>query len=147
MGSLVAAMRLHLQFESLRETTPMEYAKRFLFGGAVTVIATLIADRYGPIIGGLFLAFPGIFPGGISLVEKHKIERETEQGKQGVLSARGEAAVEATGASIGALGLAAFALTLWKGLTAGYALIPVLICAGAAWSAASWAGWWIREKM
>ena len=140
-------MSLHLQFESLHETTPMEYAKRFLFGGAVTVIATLIADHYGPVIGGLFLAFPGIFPGGISLVEKHKIERETDAGKQGIRSARGEAAVEATGASIGALGLAAFALTLWKGLASGHALIPVLICAGAAWTATSWAGWWFREKM
>ena len=140
-------MRLRLQFESLRETTPMEYAKRFLFGGTVTVIATLIADHYGPIIGGLFLALPGIFPGGISLVEKHKIERETDEGKQGIKSARGEAAVEATGASIGAIGLAAFALTLWKGLGAGYPLIPVLVCAGAAWSAVSWTGWWAREKM
>jgi len=90
-------MRLHLQFQSLRETTPMEYAKRFLFGGIVTLTATLIADHYGPIIGGLFLAFPGIFPGGISLVEKHKIERERDAGKQGIRSARGEAAVEATG--------------------------------------------------
>ena len=140
-------MRLHLQFQSLRETTPMEYAKRFLFGGIVTLTATLIADHYGPIIGGLFLAFPGIFPGGISLVEKHKIERETDAGKQGIKSARGEAAVEATGASIGAIGLAAFALTLWKGLGAGYPLIPVLVCAGAAWSAVSWTGWWAREKM
>jgi len=140
-------MRLHLQFESLRETTPREYAKRFLFGGVVTLTATLIADHYGPVIGGLFLAFPGIFPGGISLVEKHKIERETEQGKQGIKSARGEAAVEATGASIGAIGLAAFALTLWKGLASGHALIPVLICAGTAWTATSWAGWWLREKM
>ena len=140
-------MRLHLQFESLRETTPREYAKRFLFGGVVTLTATLIADHYGPVIGGLFLAFPGIFPGGISLVEKHKIERETDAGKQGIRSARGEAAVEATGASIGALGLAAFALTLWKGLASGHALIPFLICAGAAWTATSWAGWWFREKM
>ncbi len=140
-------MRLRVQFESLRETTAMEYAERFVFGGAVTVVATLIADRYGPVIGGLFLAFPGIFPGGISLVEKHKIERESDEGKYGVRSARGEAAVEATGASVGAIGLAAFALTLWKGLGAGCALIPALVCAGAAWTTVSWVGWWAREKM
>jgi len=45
---------------------------RFVFGGMVTALAGLVADHYGPILGGLFLAFPGIFPAGVSLVEKHK---------------------------------------------------------------------------
>jgi hypothetical protein len=139
-------VRLKLQFDSLRETTAMEYATRFLFGGAVTVLASLIADRYGPVIGGLFLAFPGIFPGGISLTEKHKIEREKEAGYQGTWSARGEAAVEATGASCGTLGLVAFALVLWKGVEP-HGLVPTLVCAGATWTAVSWAAWWIRERM
>ena len=139
-------MRLSLQFASLRETRAMEYVKRFVFGGTVTVIASLIADKYGPVIGGLFLAFPGIFPGGISLVEKHKIERERDQGKEGTRSARAEASVEATGASVGALGLAAFALVLWKGVMP-HGFVPVLVCAGAAWTAVSWMGWWARERM
>jgi hypothetical protein len=139
-------VRLKLQLDSLRETTAMEYATRFLFGGAVTVLASLIAEHYGPVIGGLFFAFPGIFPPGISLTEKHKIEREKEAGQEGTRSARGEAAVEATGASCGALGLVVFALVLWKG-TEPHGLIPTLICAGAAWTAISWAAWWLRERM
>jgi len=139
-------VRLRFQFDSLRETTAMEYATRFLFGGAVTVLASLIAERYGPVIGGLFLAFPGIFPGGILLTEKHKIEREKDAGHPGTWSARGEAAVEATGASCGALGLAAFAFILWKGVEP-YGLVPTLICAGAAWTAVSWMAWWLRERM
>lgn len=139
-------MRLQLRFSSLRETTPMEYATRFLFGGAVTVVASIIAEHYGPVIGGLFLAFPGIFPPGISLTEKHKIKRECEAGQQGKLAARGEAAVEATGASCGALGLAAFAVALWK-CVQPHGLVPALVCAGAAWTAASWSVWWLRERM
>jgi hypothetical protein len=64
-------MKLKLTFDSLRETKPHEYVSRFIFGGAVTVAAGLISEHYGPVVGGLFLAFPGIFPAGISLVEKH----------------------------------------------------------------------------
>ena len=139
-------MRLRLEFDSLRETTARNYVARFLFGGTVTVLASLIAEHYGPVIGGLFLAFPGIFPGGILLTEEHKIEREQAAGYQGTWSARGEAAVEATGASCGALGLAAFAAVLCKGIES-HGLVPTLVCAGAAWTLASWAAWWLREKM
>ena len=34
----------------------------FFFGGLITAVAGVIAQRFGPIIGGLFLAFPAIFP-------------------------------------------------------------------------------------
>jgi len=140
-------MLLRLQTTSLRETTPMEYAKRFVFGGAVTVVATLISKRFGPVIGGMFLAFPGIFPGGLSLVEKHKSQREAEAGKTGVISARREAAVEATGASAGALGLVGFAAVLSGGLSRGFGLGSVLVVAGVVWAGVSWCGWWVRERM
>ena len=114
LGTLVAglAMRIRLTFASLKETSPREYLTRFLFGGAVTVLAGLIADRYGPVFGGLFLAFPGIFPAGVSLVQKHKESREKEAGKVGTQAAAGEASAEATGASDGTLGLIAFAVVL-----------------------------------
>ena len=56
-------MRLQLRFDSLKQTKPTEYVSRFVFGGLVTVLAGLVADHFGPVIGGLFLAFPGIFPG------------------------------------------------------------------------------------
>jgi len=124
----------------------MEYAKRFAYGGLVTVAATLIANHWGPVIGGIFLAFPGIFPAGVSLVEKHKKLREAEEGKNGTMSARGQASVEATGASAGAIGLVGFGLVLWKGLPL-WGLAPVLLCAGAAWTAISWMGWWFRERI
>ena len=138
-------MRLRIQTASLRATTPMEYARRFLFGGLVTVVATLIADRWGPVVGGMFLAFPGIFPAGVSLVEKHKTDRESQHGKVGVALARGEASVEATGASAGTWGLAGFALVVWKE-SAIHSLAVMLACAGAAWVAVSWTAWMVRDR-
>jgi hypothetical protein len=74
-------MRIRLRVDSLKETEPMEYVFRFAFGGVVTVLAGFVADHYGPVLGGLFLAFPGIFPAGVSLVEKHKTLRERAEGK------------------------------------------------------------------
>lgn len=139
-------MRLRLTFDSLKQTKPLEYVSRFVFGGLVTVTAGWIADRYGPEVGGLFLAFPGIFPAGVSLVEKHKRVREEAEGKVGTWSARGEASVEAAGASAGAIGLMGFAGVLWWGM-AEHGLLPMLATAGAAWLGVSWVCWWARERM
>jgi hypothetical protein len=139
-------MRLNLRFDSLKQTKPAEYVSRFVFGGLVTVLAGFVADRFGPVIGGLFLAFPGIFPAGVSLVEKHKTLRETAQGKRGTRSARGQASVEATGASVGTLGLMGFALVLWQGLPM-HNFLSMLFTAGGVWIGLSWLFWWIRERM
>ena len=138
-------MRFKLETTSLRQTTPMEYTRRFLFGGLATVVATLIANKWGPVIGGMFLAFPGIFPAGVSLVEKHKIDREAAAGKTGLASARGEASVEAAGASAGTWGLAAFALVVWK--ESAIHSLPVLLgWAALAWATVSGMAWWVRDK-
>jgi len=138
-------VRFECDTTSLRQTTPMEYAQRFLFGGLVTVVATLVADRWGPVIGGLLLAFPGIFPAGVTLVEKHKIEREAAVGKTGLASARGEASVEAAGASAGTWGLVGFALVVWKE-SAIHSLPVMLGGASLAWILVAGIAWWIRDK-
>jgi Protein of unknown function (DUF3147) len=139
-------MLIGISVAKLREGKPHEYLTRFLFGGAVTVIATLIAGRYGPVIGGLFLAFPGIFAPGLSMTETHAIERKAKAGANGTLFARAEASVEAAGASIGALGLAAFALILWKFLPTHH-LALVLPLATAAWLVVSVLCWWLRKQI
>jgi hypothetical protein len=72
-----------MDFSSLKETKPHEYALRFVFGGICTVLAGLIAKRYGPGLGGLFLAFPAIFPAGASLIESHEKRRKAEYGFDG----------------------------------------------------------------
>jgi hypothetical protein len=56
---------------ALRQAYWYEYLVRFGLGGAMTVVAGLIAARFGPVIGGLFLAFPAIFPASATLIEKH----------------------------------------------------------------------------
>jgi hypothetical protein len=139
-------MRLNLRFQSLKQTKPQEYVSRFVFGGMVTVLAGLIADRFGPVVGGLFLAFPGIFPAGVSLVERHKKLREAAEGKIGIRSARGEASVEATGASVGTLGLMGFAMVVWRELPA-HGFLPIMLTAGTVWLALSWMFWWVRERL
>ena len=139
-------MRIRLKFDSLKETKPMEYVIRFAFGGVVTVLAGFVADHYGPVLGGLFLAFPGIFPAGVSLVEKHKTQREKAEGKLGIWSARGQASVEATGASVGTLGLMGFAVVLWQGLPT-HNFLPMIFAATGTWIAVSSLFWGARKKM
>lgn len=137
-------MLIGINVAKLREGKPYEYLTRFVFGGIVTVLATLISKHYGPIVGGIFLAFPGIFAPGLSMTETHAIERKANAGANGTLFAHAEASVEAAGASIGALGLVAFALVLWKGLPA-HSLSLILPLAGAAWLAVSVILWWLRK--
>jgi hypothetical protein len=138
-------MLIGINVAKLREGKPREYLTRFLFGGTVTVLATLIARHYGPIVGGLFLAFPGIFAPGLSMTETHAIERKVHGGANGVLFARAEASLEAAGASAGALGLAAFGLTLWIGLPT-HSLSLILPLATAVWLLVSVLCWWLRKR-
>jgi Protein of unknown function (DUF3147) len=106
-------MIVQLNLSALRETRWYEYLIRFALGGAMTVIAGLIADRFGPIVGGLFLAFPAIFPASATLIEKHVREQKEKAGLSGARRGREAAALDAAGATLGSFGLAAFALIIW----------------------------------
>jgi Protein of unknown function (DUF3147) len=97
---------------SLKDVKPHEYALRFLFGGLCTVAAGIIAKSFGPAIGGLFLAFPAIFPAGASLLEAHEKRKMAKSGIDGTMQGRNAASVDSAGASIGCIGLIAFAVTL-----------------------------------
>ncbi|HWO32650.1 MAG TPA: DUF3147 family protein, partial [Candidatus Acidoferrum sp.] len=61
-------MKVTIDLSTPARTRWHEYAVRFLLGGAITVIAGLLAKRFGPMFGGLFLAFPAIFPASATLV-------------------------------------------------------------------------------
>ena len=98
---------------ALRQTRWYEYLVRFVLGGAMTVIAGLIAARFGPVIGGLFLAFPAIFPASATLIEKHVRERKEKAGLPGARRGKEAAALDASGAALGSFGLAAFGLVIW----------------------------------
>jgi hypothetical protein len=131
---------IRMNFSSFRETQPHEYVVRFLFGGLCTASAGLIASHYGPVVGGLFLAFPAIFPAGVSLIEKHEKKRKAEHGLNGTNRGRLAASIDALGASLGCVGLAAFAFTLWIGLPKHNAYLIVFL-ATAVWIGVSTLLW------
>ncbi len=130
----------------LRRAKPTDYLTRFLFGAVVTVLAGLISRWAGPVVGGLFLAFPGIFPPGLSYVEKEEIEKKQQAGLHGTVRARTLASAHAAGASEGTVGLIAFAATLWYVLPR-HGLLPALSFAVLAWIVLSSAAWYLRERM
>jgi hypothetical protein len=123
---MTAAPEIRLEPGRARRTSLRTYAIRFALGGAVTAAAGLVADSFGPVVGGLFLAFPAIAPASITLIERHDGARAAGAG--------------ALGAAIGGLGLLAFGAVVW--LLAGR--LPawlVLLLATLAWLAASVGLW------
>src|SRR6476646_6399250 len=103
-------MTISFHWSAISRTKWYEYAVRFVFGGAVTVVAGLLAKRFGPAVGVLFLAFPAIFPSSATLVEKHEREKKSRAGIADNIRGRKAAALDAAGASMGCVGLACFAL-------------------------------------
>jgi hypothetical protein len=75
-GPVSTLMIVQFKLSALRQTRWHEYLVRFVLGGVITVIAGLIAARFGPVVGGLFLAFPAIFPASATLIEKHVRKRD-----------------------------------------------------------------------
>ncbi len=135
---------IEVKFSSLRETRVSEYAVRFLFGGACTVAAGLIANRFGPAVGGLFLAFPAIFPAGASLIESHEKRRKAEIGADGTNRGRLAASIDSAGASLGCIGLLGFAFLLWKGLP-NHEPYVIISLAAAVWGLLAWILWMLRR--
>ena len=103
-------MIVKIDTSPLRDTRWHEYVMRFVFGGAVTVGAGLLAQRYGPAIGGLFLAFPAIFPASATLIEKHEREKKESCESTGKRGGRYAAGLDAIGAAMGSVGLILFAV-------------------------------------
>ena len=107
-------MKLRLNIAALGRSRWHEYVVRFVFGGVVTSLAGIIAKQYGPEVGGLFMAFPAIFPAAATLVQKHEKQDKERVGESGIVRGRAAAGAEAAGAAIGSLGLIAFAVIIWR---------------------------------
>jgi Protein of unknown function (DUF3147) len=133
-------MRIKFEFSALRRTRWYEYALRFFFGGTVTVAAGLIAKRYGPVFGGLFLAFPAIFPASATLVQKHETEKKRNAGIIDSDRGRKAAALDARGAALGSAALACFAAAAWQLLPARSAATSLAV-ALTIWLAIALFGW------
>jgi hypothetical protein len=108
------AMLVSVSTSGLKLAKWYEYVIRFVLGGLVTALAGLLAKKFGPSFGGLFLAFPAIFAASTSLIEKHERERKEEMGSRGTYRGRQAAGADAVGAAMGSIGLVAFAVAVWK---------------------------------
>jgi len=139
-------MKIRMDTAGLRQSKWYEYVFRFVFGGTVTALAGLIAKHFGPEIGGLFLAFPAILPASATLIEKHEKQKKERSGKAGAGRGKAAAGVDAIGASMGAIGLAVFALIVWLRLPeSGTGM--VLAGATLAWFITSVSVWKLREVL
>jgi hypothetical protein len=137
-------MKIKLDTSGLGQSKWYEYLLRFLFGGAVTALAGIIAKRFGPEIGGLFLAFPAILPASATLIEKHEKQKKQRAGQTGVVRGKLAAGVDSMGASMGAVGLAVFALIVWQKLPDSRTGM-VLASASLAWFITAVLVWRVRE--
>jgi hypothetical protein len=123
-------MRPTLDVGGLKKTRPWEYVVRFVFGGAITALAGLAAHAWGPIVGGLFLAFPAILPASLTLVGRH-------DGRQQALD-------DARGGRLGSVGLVGFALVVWA-FARSWPPTVVLLIAALAWMAIDGVLWALRH--
>jgi hypothetical protein len=139
-------MQIKVDLSTLGQTKWHDYAVRFLFGGLITAATGVIAKKFGPGIGGLFLAFPAIFPASATLIEKHEKKKKTSLGLKGEARARSAASVDAAGSSMGSIGLFVFALIVSQFIARDRAWI-VLGGATALWLGVSVTVWHIRKAL
>lgn len=139
-------MSISVSSAALKSTTPWEFMVRFLLGGGICVVAGLASKKFGPVVGGLMLAFPAIFPCSATLLASHEERKKTTVGGSGKLRGRLAAAVDADGSALGALGLAAFAALLWWALPRWNTALALAAAAGL-WLAVSVLMWQLRRKL
>lgn len=139
-------MKVAFDAAALRSTNWKQYAMRFVLGGLITMVAGLIAKGFGPEIGGLFLAFPAIFPASATLIAQRERQKKKRKGLNGELRGARVAALDAAGAILGAVALIAFAFVLWRFLPR---FQPAAVIGGAlcVWIALSLALWWLCKKV
>ena len=138
-------MRIQIEPSVLKKTKWHEYAVRFVFGGLITAVAGFVATHYGPVVGGLFLACPAIFPASATLIEKHEEQKKERVGLAGRIRGRQAASVDATGSAIGSVGLLVFAAITWKFIPR-HSVWLTLLSATIAWLAVSVLLWHLRKR-
>jgi hypothetical protein len=135
-------MRIRLDPTALRRTHWYGHLLRFAVGGLVTVATGLVGKIGGPVVGGLFLAFPAIFPVGLVMIER--LENRAAGPASRGHRARRAAVAEAAGASLGAIGLTAFALVVWR--APGHAAMGIVFAvAVGAWAMIALVAWYVRR--
>jgi Protein of unknown function (DUF3147) len=133
-------MRVRLRLSKITKTSWADYGTRFLFGGAITALTGFLAREYGPVFGGLFLAFPAIFPASSTLIEKHQRKEELAAGSPNTHRGRLLSALDARGAAWGSIGLMCFGAFVWK-LLPEWNAVGILLAGLGVWFLASIAFW------
>jgi hypothetical protein len=137
-------MKIGFTTAGLRQASWREYLVRLLFGGGLTALTSVIAQRYGPAVGGLFLAFPAILPASLTLLARHQRDRKARQGLNGTIRGGQAAALDALGAFLGSAGLFVFAFLTWQ-LLPRYRPAFVLVAATGCWTATAYLMWRLRK--
>ena len=138
-------MRIRINTSAFKETRWYQVAIRFCIGGLITAATGLIATRFGPAVGGLFLAFPAIFPASATLIEEHEKQEKQEAGLEAETRARQAVSVDAAGAAIGSIGLLVFALVATE-FVEKFTPWLVILTATIAWAAVSFLLWLLRKE-
>jgi Inorganic pyrophosphatase len=138
------AMQINVDPSVTGKTRWYEYAIRFLFGGLITPLAGIIAKKFGPVIGGLFLAFRRSFQPAQPLIEKHEKQKKKEE--EGAQRGKEAASTEGAGSEMGSLGLLVFAVSVWQFATL-YNTGMVLTGATLSWLTVSVLIWYFRKRM
>ncbi|WP_025034607.1 DUF3147 family protein [Bradyrhizobium sp. DOA9] len=138
-------MLVKLSTSALKETRWYEYAIRFVLGGGATVLAGVIASKFGVAVGGLFLALPAVFCASATLIESHERRTKEKAGLGGRRRGQQAAALDAAGAALGSIGLAAFAATFH--VIVGASVAFAFVAAVTVWAIVSVAAWWLRRKL
>jgi hypothetical protein len=134
-----------VDLSSLKDAHWHQFAVRFVLGGAVTLCTGLVAHHWGPVIGGLFLSFPAIFPASATLIERHETNKKRKAGINCRMRGRKAAGLDAAGAVLGGWGLVIFGCAAWLAL-ARYPTPVALALAGILWLVVSVSLWWLRRR-
>jgi uncharacterized membrane protein (GlpM family) len=121
-GTSDTAVQPDTRAGKLRQAPARDWLIRFAFGAGVSALAAVVAKTAGPVVGGLFLAFPAILLASLTLVAKQEGGHRARE--------------DARGAALGALGLIGFALVVW-GTTPRWPVWLTLTAATLAWAAVS----------
>ncbi|OPY98612.1 hypothetical protein A5906_31385 [Bradyrhizobium sacchari] len=137
-------MLVKLSPSALKQTRWYEYAIRFALGGLATVLAGAMGASFGTPIGGLFLALPAIFCASATLIESHERRAKEKAGLDGRRRGQEAAALDAAGAAMGSIGLAAFAAVFY--VTVAVSSVAAFVAAIFAWAVVSVSAWWMRRS-
>lgn len=139
-------MRIRVDTAALQHSRWYGHLIRFVLGGAITVAAGLVAKAFGPVVGGLLLAFPAILPAALILLARSQTERIAGSRSTGARGRRA-AVLAASGAAMGSAGLIAFALAAWVLLSRGHSAGAALAAATVVWAAVAVGTWIVRRAV